>query len=160
MGPGPTLEYVMDLRDARDDLRLSIADIMALLKSNGEKTGCAIPSESSVRSVLNGDLDKISGFSYESTLLPLNAVLRPQKAENEFDFSVMLDILRVQEETIRKLTDQLIAAEAARHERCWKCEQNLEIYKAQIKIKDKRMERKDRWIAQLLKLPIQESEDT
>lgn len=149
---------ILDLRAAREERDLSISKIMDLLKTASDKTGAALPSETSVRSVMTGDLEKISGFSYESTLLPLKAVLRPK--ENDAlcmeRIAVILDVLRMQEETIARLTVQLREAEAARHERCRKCAEHMDFYKSQIKLKDNRMERKDRWIAQLLKLPEDE----
>ena len=156
MGPGTTRDIVMTLRAAREDLGLSINEIMALLKKNREENGAAMPSPTSVRSVLNGDLDKISGFSLE-TLAPLRDVLIHNKAGNIEDrITALLDVIRMQEETIQRLSEQLKAIEETQQSRCRKCEQDMEFYKAQIAIKDKRMERKDRWIAELLKLPKEE----
>ena len=149
----------MTLRAARADLGLSINEIMALLKKNSEENGAALPSPTSVRSVLNGDLDKISGFSLE-TLSPLRDVLIHNKAGNIEDrITALLDVIRIQEETIQKLSDQLKTIEETQKIRCEKCEQDMAFYKAQIAIKDKRMERKDRWIAELLKLPREDEND-
>ena len=157
MGPGPTYDRVMELRAAKEKRGLSIAEILTMLKENGAVTGAAVPSESSVRSVLTGDLDKISGFSYEGTLHPLESVLLPKSA-SDAAMSVMLDIMRAQEETIRNLTERLQAVEEAQRNRCKKCEADTAKLWGQIAIKDRRMERKDRWIAKLLELPIQEEE--
>ena len=158
MLPGPTYDRVMELRTAREKRGLSISEIMIMLKENGAVTGAAIPSESSVRNVLTGDLEKISGFSYESTLHPLERILLPKSA-NETAMAVMLDIMRAQEEAIKNLTERLQALEDAQRSRCKKCEADTAKLWGQIAIKDKRMERKDRWIAQLLKLPIQEEKE-
>lgn len=156
MGPGTTRDMVMTLRAAREDLGLSINEIMALLKKNADKTGASMPSPTSVRSVLNGDLDKISGFSLE-TLSPLRDVLIHQDSGTTQDrINALLDVLRMQEETIQRLTDQIAAMEAAQAEKCRKCESDMKFYRDQIAIKDRRMERKDRWIAELLKLPREE----
>lgn len=168
MGPGPTRNTVLQLRSAREDLGLSISEIMELLKQNHESTGAAYPSESSVRSVLNGDLDKISGFSHDATLGPLKAVLLKEKEQYRID--ELLGIIKTQEAEIAALTRRLAIAEEtyqaerkaaaeAQQMRCSKCERDTAFLKEQIAIKDRRMERKDKWIAELLKLPIQDEEE-
>lgn len=139
----------MELRAARGTK--TINEIMAMLEENSRETGMACPSESSVRNVLTGDLNKISGFNYEGTLHPLRDVLLPSTSTD-----ALLEILRLQEEAIKDLTAQLAEREAAQQARCRKCEEDMAFYKAQIAIKDRRMERKDRWIAELLKLPKEE----
>ena len=141
----------MQLRAARGNKPIS--EIMALLEENSMKTGGPLPCESSVRSVLTGDLDKISGFNQVGTLQPLMDVLMPST-----NTDALLEVLRMQEETIRDLTAQLAALEAAQKARCVKCEKDMEFYRHQIKLKDNRMERKDKWIAELLKLPKEEEE--
>ena len=86
-----------------------------------------------------------------------------EEAKNGFitqaQINGLLDIIMIQEETIKSLTDQLKVAEEIQKTRCRKCELDMDIYKSQIKIKDKRMERKDEWIAELLKLPIQDEDE-
>ncbi len=149
MGPGPIRDSVMELRAARG--KKTISEIMLLLEENSKKTGEPLPCESSVRSVLTGDLEKISGFNQMGTLNPLRKVLIPHANQD-----VLLDIIRMQHETIQGLTDQIAALEAAQKARCAKCEKDMEFYRHQIKLKDNRMERKDRWIAELLKLPKEE----
>ena len=145
MGPGQTRDTVMELRAARGSK--SIAEIMALLEESSRKTGDPLPCESSVRSVLMGDLDKISGFNATSTLNPLRKVLIPSATQD-----ALLEIIHMQEETIQRLADQLKTIEDAQRTRCKKCEQDVEKLWGQIEIKDKRMERKDRIIAGLMKL--------
>ena len=160
MGPGTTRDIVMTLRKAREDFGLSINEIMALLKKHSEETGAPLPSPTSVRSVLNGDLDKISGFSMD-TLSPLREVLIHGEVGNpEERIDALLDVISMQEETIQRLTEELKAVEETQQIRCKKCEADMKFYKEQIAIKDKRMERKDRWIAELLKLPLAETEET
>lgn len=151
MGPGQTRDTVMELRAARGTK--SISEIMALLEENSKKTGAPVPCESSVRSVLTGDLDKISGFNQDSTLKPLHDVLI-KSAGSE----ALLEIIRMQEETIQRLAAQLAALEDSQKARCKKCEQDIAKLWGQIAIKDRRMERKDRWIAELLKLPGENDE--
>ena len=175
MGPGATRDLVISLRVRRDERGLSIGDIMALLKENSEKNGTALPSESTVRSVLNGDLERIGGFSYDATLMPLKQILLPPEMSEESitktDVEGLLAVIRIQEETIKNLTRQLETARDAyerekretaslQKQRCDKCEKDIAFYKSQIAIKDKRMERKDKWIAELLKLPLAEDEET
>ena len=63
----------------------------------------------------------------------------------------------MQEETIQRQLEELKALSETQRLRCKKCEADVHFYKDQIAIKDRRMERKDRWIAQLLKLPLDES---
>ena len=143
----------MSLRAARDDLGLTIGEVMELLRRNSEETGAPLPSLTSVRSVLNGDLDKIGGFSLE-TLSPLRAVLIHGNAGTPEDrINALLDVIRLQEETIDHLTAQLKELEETQSVRCRKCEKDMDFLKKQIAIKDRRMERKDKWIAELLKLP-------
>ena len=146
MGPGPTRDLVMELRAARGSK--TISEIMALLEENSKKTGGPLPCESSVRSVLMGDLDKITGFNHVGTLHPLQDVLIPSAKKD-----ALLEVLRMQEETIQDLTQQLAELQEAQKKRCAKCEKDIEFYHTQIKLKDRRMERKDKWIAELLKLP-------
>ncbi len=149
MGPGPTKDAVLELRAARGTK--SISEIMDMLAENSRKTGGPLPCESSVRSVLTGDLDKISGFNQAGTLNPLREVLIPNASQD-----ALLEIIRMQHETIQGLTDQLAAIREAQNAKCAKCEKDIEFYRHQIKLKDNRMERKDRWIAELLKLPKEE----
>ena len=149
MGPGPTRDLVMELRAARGNK--TISEIMFMLEEHSKQTGGPLPCESSVRSVLSGDLDKIGGFNQVGTLNPLRAVLMP-----DADKDALLSIIRMQEETIQSLAAQIKALEDAQRTRCKKCEQDVEKLWGQIAIKDKRMERKDRWIAELLKLPKEE----
>ena len=152
MGP-ETKDLVMTLRTAREDLGLSIGEVMEMLKKYSEDTGTIPPSPTSVRSVLNGDLEKISGFSM-ATLAPLRAVLIHGNAGTPEDrINALLDVIRLQEETIDHLTAQLKALEDTQQSRCKKCEADMDFLKKQIAIKDRRMERKDAWIAELLKLP-------
>lgn len=159
MGPGTTRDTVMELRAYRARLGLSIDEIMSMLKKNSEETGAHLPSPTSVRSVLNGDLDKISGFSIE-TLSPLRDVLIYKGVGNPQErIDALLDVIRMQEETIQRMSEQLKAVEDTQQIRCKKCEQDMKFYKDQIAIKDKRMERKDRWIAELLKLPPEKGHD-
>lgn len=160
MQPGPTRDLVMQLRIARESLGLSIGEVMHMLTEHSEKTGTPIPGETTVRSVLTGDLEKISGFSHETTLLPLKEVLihggQQDGAVLQARIDSLLEVLRIQEETIRDLTRQLTDLEAAQEAKCRKCESDMKFYRDQIAIKDRRMERKDRWIAELLKLPREE----
>lgn len=149
MGPGPTKDAVLELRAARGTK--SISEIMDMLAENSRKTGGPLPCESSVRSVLCGDLDKISGFNQAGTLNPLREVLIPNANQD-----ALLEIIRMQHETIQGLTDQLEAIRETQNAKCAKCEKDMEFYRHQIKLKDNRMERKDRWIAELLKLPKEE----
>ena len=153
VGPGTTRDMVMTLRAARERLGLSINEVMVLLTKNSEETGAALPSPTTVRSVLNGDLDKISGFSVD-TLSPLRDVLiRREIGDPQERINVLLDVISMQEETIQRQLEELKALSEAQRLRCKKCEADVHFYKDQIAIKDRRMERKDRWIAQLLKLP-------
>ena len=149
MGPGPIRDLVMELRAARGNK--TISEIMFMLEEHSKQTGGPLPCESSVRSVLTGDLDKISGFNQVGTLNPLRDVLIPNANQD-----ALLEIIRMQHETIQGLTDQIAALEEAQKVRCAKCEKDMEFYRHQIAIKDRRMERKDRWIAELLKLPREE----
>ena len=151
MGPGPTRDRVMELRAARGNK--TISEIMLLLEEHSKQTGGPLPCESSVRSVLTGDLDKISGFNPVGTLNPLREVLIPNANQD-----ALLEIIKMQEATIQALSSQLKAIEDAQRTRCRKCEQDVEKLWGQIAIKDRRMERKDRWIAELLKLPREEAE--
>lgn len=160
MGPGTTRDIVMTLRKAREDFGLSINEIMALLKKNSEETGAPLPSATSVRSVLNGDLDKISGFSID-TLTPLRDVLIHKEIGTPQErIDALLDVICMQEQTIQRLTEELKSVEDTQQIRCRKCEEDMKFYKEQIAIKDKRMERKDRWIAKLLKLPLVDDEQS
>lgn len=152
MGPGPTRDTVMELRAARGNK--SISEIMFMLEEYSKRTGGPLPCESSVRSVLMGDLDRISGFNQAGTLNPLRAVLIPNA-----DQDALLEIIKMQEETIQHLADQLKEITEAQRTRCTKCEKDVEKLWSQIAIKDRRMERKDRWIAELLKLPKEDEND-
>lgn len=164
MGPGPTRDLVLRIREARDGLGLSVHTVMELLAEHSAKNGTPCPSESTVRSVLTGDLDKISGFSHEGTLYPLRDVLlRGDAQAEEAHVESLLAVIRMQEDMIIKLyadfeafDQERKAAAIAQAERCKKCERDTAKLWDQIAIKDRRMERKDRWIAELLKLPREE----
>lgn len=162
MQPGPTRDLVMQIRIARESLGLSVSEVMQLLREHSEKTGAPMPGETTVRSVLSGDLERISGFSHEATLLPLKEVLihggQKDDAVLQARIDSLLDVLRIQEETIKELTRQLSELERTQQAKCEKCESDRRFYKDQIKLKDRRMERKDKWIAELLKLPSGDAE--
>lgn len=158
MQPGPTRDMVMQIRIARESLGLSIGEVMQMLSEHSNKTGTPMPGETTVRSVLTGNLDRISGFSHETTLLPLKEVLihGGQKDDAVFQARIdsLLEVLRIQEETIKDLTQQIASLEKTQQAKCAKCEHDREFYIHQISLKDRRMERKDKWIAELLKLPL------
>ena len=96
----------------------------------------------------------------DGTLRPMQEVLLQSSPEEDpvlqARISGLLDVIRIQEETIRNLTERLRAVEDSQRSRCKKCEADTARLWDQIAIKDRRMERKDRWIAELLKLPREE----
>ena len=119
-----------------------------------------MPSPTTVRSVLNGDLDKISGFSMDTLTALRDVLIHKEIGTPQERIDALLDVIRMQEDTIQRLSEQLTTVEETQQIRCKKCEADMKFYKEQIAIKDKRMERKDRWIAELLKLPLAETEET
>jgi len=159
VGPGTTRDTVMTLRKAREDFGLSINEIMVMLKKNSEETGAPLPSPTTVRSVLNGDWDKISGFSMDTLTALRDVLIHKEIGTPQERIDALLDVIRMQEDTIQRLSEQLTTVEETQQIRCRKCELDMEFYRTQIRLKDRRMERKDKWIAELLKLPLTEDEE-
>lgn len=157
MTPGPTKDLVLRLRAIREELGLSIADIVA--KLDEAKTPL---SESTVRRVLDHDLDEISGFSYDNTLMPIADILLPKGDTKDSSLSAerieaLLAIVEIKNEmiadrdrTIETMTKQFAEADARQKNRCSKCADEVAFLKAQIALKDARMDKKDEWIDRLL----------
>ena len=157
MTEGPTKALVLRLRAIRKELNLSIADILE--KLDEARTPL---SESSVRRVLDHDLDDISGFNYEATLMPIADILLPKgdtkdSSLSEERINALLAIIDIKNETIadrdrtiETMTRQFSEAEAKQKNRCAKCADDVAFLKDQIKLKDMRMDKKDEWIDRLL----------
>ena len=157
MTPGPTKDLVLRLRAIRDELRLSISDIVTKLEE--AKTPL---SESTVRRVLDHDLDDISGFNYEASLMPIADILLPKgdakdKSLAEEKIRALNDIIEIKnktiadrDRTIETMTKQFSDAEERQKSRCAKCADDVSFLKAQIALKDARMDKKDEWIDRLL----------
>lgn len=153
MGPGPTYDLVVRLRTIREELGLSLKDIMAMLEASPEVD--VPPSESSLQRVFNGDLETISGFNYEATLRPLGDVLFPlidkqDSALTKARIEGLMAEIDVQKQTIESLHRQISEAAKAQGERCKKCAEDIAFLKDQIALKDARMDKKDEWIDRLL----------
>lgn len=150
MTEGPTKALVLRLRAIRNELNLSIADILE--KLDEAKTPL---SESSVRRVLDHDLDDISGFNYESTLMPIADVLLPKGDTKDSELSeerinALLAIIDIKNETIARITEQFNEAKKSQVSKCAKCAEDVAFLKGQIALKDARMDKKDEWIDRLL----------
>ena len=157
MTDGPTKDLVIQLREIRDELGLSINDIMDML----EKQGTPL-SESTVRRVFDHDINMISGFSYDATLMPVCDLLLPKgdtkvSSLSEARIESLIAIIEIKNEmiadrdrTIQTIMRQFDEAEEKQKTRCEKCEDNVAFMKEQIKLKDERMDKKDEWIDRLL----------
>jgi len=161
MESGPTKDLVVQLRAIRDELNLSISDILSMLEEQGTPL-----SESTVRRVLDQDLESISGFSYNATLMPLCDLLLPKGDTTDSALSAsriesLIAIIDIKNEEIQTITKQFQEtrakyeseqkkAEEQQALRCKRCEENIAFLKAQIALKDARMDKKDEWIDRLL----------
>ena len=150
MTEGPTKALVLRLRAIRKELNLSIADILEKLEE--AKTPL---SESSVRRVLDHDLDEISGFNYETTIMPIADVLLPfgdtkDSSLSEERIRALLDVIDIKNETLAKITEQFNELTKSQAFKCAKCAEDVAFLKAQIALKDARMDKKDEWIDRLL----------
>ena len=161
MEQGPTKELVIQLRAIREELNLSISDVLSMLKEQGTPL-----SESTVRRVLDQDIENISGFSYEATLMPLSDLLLPKGDTSDSTLSAariesLIAIIEIKNEEINNLTQQFKEtrdnyereqkkAEEQQAIRCKRCEENMAFLKEQIALKDARMDKKDEWIDRLL----------
>lgn len=141
----PTKNLVIRLRAIREDLGLTIQELMA-------QTGL---SESTLRRVFNDDIDNITGFNYEGTLMPLCDLLLPAGDTSNSGLSQeridgLLAVIEIKNQMIEDLTKQFKEAKVRQADRCKKCEKDIEFLKKQIDLKDARMDKKDEWIDRLL----------
>ena len=141
----PTKNLVLRLRAIREDLGLTIPELMA-------QTGL---SESTVRRVFTDDIDSVSGFNYEGTLMPLCDLLLPKGDTNDSDLSQaridgLLAVIEIKNQMIEDLTKQFEEARVRQADRCKKCEKDMDFLRKQIDLKDARMDKKDEWIDRLL----------
>ena len=157
MTDGPTKDLVLRLRAIRDELGLSISDIVNKLEEENTPL-----SESTVRRVFDHDLEDISGFSYNNTLMPIADILLPKGDTKDSSLSAerieaLIAIIEIKNEmiadrdhTIAEMKQHFADVEAKQKSRCAKCEDNVSFMKEQIKLKDERMDKKDEWIDRLL----------
>ena len=150
MTEGPTKALVLRLRAIRKELNLSIADILEKLEEAHTPL-----SESSVRRVLDHDLDEISGFNYEATIMPIADILLPKGDTKDSSLSAerieaLLAIIEIKNETIARITEQFSEAKKSQAFKCQKCAEDVAFLKGQISLKDARMDKKDEWIDRLL----------
>ena len=144
-----TKNLVMRLRAARDDRGLSIQELVT-------QTGI---SESTIRRVFVDDINGISGFNYEGTLAPLIDLLLLQADKGDSELTQaridgLLAVIQLKDETIDKITRQIGELKEGQASRCAKCAEDIAFLKAQIGLKDARMDKKDEWIDQLLGLLV------
>lgn len=161
MTEGPTKDLVLRLRAIRDELGLSIADIQERLEAANTPL-----AESTIRRVFDHDMDSISGFNYDATLMPLSDLLLPKGDVSDSALSAsridgLLAVIEIKNEMIESITKQFQEAKAAyenerrqvaetQAQRCKKCEEDVSFLKKQISLKDERMDKKDEWIDRLL----------
>ena len=141
----PTKNLVIRLRAIREDLGLTIPELMA-------QTGL---SESTLRRVFNDDIDSITGFNYEGTLMPLCDLLLPAGDTSNSGLSQeridgLLAVIEIKNEMIESFKKQILDLRETQASRCKKCEKDIEFLRKQIDLKDARMDKKDEWIDRLL----------
>lgn len=140
-----TKNIVKSLRAIRDERGITIPELVS-------KTGI---SESTLRRVFVDDFDTISGFSYDNTLAPLIDLLLPKgdtsdSALSQARIDGLMAVIQIKEETIAKITAQMQELKDSQANRCKKCAEDIAFLKAQIALKDARMDKKDEWIDRLL----------
>ena len=150
MDSGPTRNLVIRLRTIREERDLSISDLMAKLEEQNTHL-----SESTLRRVFNDDIDALTGFSYEGTLMPLCDLLLPKGDTQDSELSQaridgLLDVIAIKNQIIESLTKQIEELKNGHANRCRKCEKDLQFYRDQIDLKDHRMDKKDEWIDKLI----------
>ena len=140
-----TKNIVKSLRAVREERAMTIPELVSM-------TGI---SESTLRRVFIDDLDTICGFSYEGTLAPLIDLLLPKGDTNDSALSQaridgLMAVIAIKDETIDKITRQMQDMKDSQAIRCKKCAEDIAFLKAQIALKDARMDKKDEWIDRLL----------
>lgn len=140
-----TKNIVKSLRAIRDERGLTLQELVST-------TGI---SESTMRRVFLDDLDTISGFSYEGTLAPLIDLLLPKgdtsdSALSQARIDGLMAVIAIKDETIALITRQYEECKKSQQNKCAKCAEDIAFLKAQIALKDARMDKKDEWIDRLL----------
>lgn len=140
-----TKNIVKSLRAIREERGITLQE---LFKTTGI-------SESTLRRVFLDDLDGIGGFSYDGTLAPLIDLLLPKgdtsdSALSQARIDGLMAVIQIKEETIAKITAQMQELKDSQANRCKKCAEDIAFLKAQIALKDARMDKKDEWIDRLL----------
>lgn len=141
----PTKNLVLRLRAIRDDLGLTLPELMS-------QTGL---SESTLRRVFNDDIDAMGGFNYEGTLMSLCDLLLPKGDTTDSELSQaridgLLAVIEIKNQIIENLTKEYQESQARQTARCQKCEKDMDFLRRQIDLKDARMDKKDEWIDRLL----------
>ena len=136
MESGPTKNLILRLRAVREERDLSISDILSMLDEQHTPL-----SESTLRRVMMEDIDKLGGFSYEGTLMPLADLLLPKGDTKDSTLSEariegLLAVIEIKNEMIENIKKQIQETKDAQASRCKKCEDNVVFLKKQITLKD------------------------
>lgn len=146
-----TQEIIVKLKAVKDKRNLSVPDIKKMVDATG-----AYLSLTTLRRVFADGSEENDSFNYEATLRPIAQVLLltdDMTAESgivKAKLETYEAICRHKDEVINTLNRQIDALRAEHDNRCRECEGRMDFLMSQIKLKDARMERKDKIIDKLL----------
>ena len=143
-----TQEIIIKLKAVKEARNLSIAQIKSAVESSG-----GIVSETTLRRVFAPHSETDDSFSYDNTLKPIaTAILLTENdnSETEADRKAFMAIAKYKDALIEELERKIVTLREHYEQRCAEYEMRMKFLRNQIELKDRRMDRKDKQIEQLL----------
>jgi len=138
-----THDLIIDLKNSKEKQGLSLAQVKDMLADIG-----FYPGKSTLQRVFEkGSEDK--NFNYETTLRPLMRVLLKNDSPED-KTALYEDALAYKAEKIESLLKQIDAIKEDHADRCKGCEERILLLKAQIELKDRRMDEQAQRIDRLI----------
>lgn len=149
MGYLATPDVIKALKREKEKRNLSIAQIEKMMADAGFPMG-----QTTLRRVFHKGSETHDSFRYELTIEPLWRVLVMQnKADNEESLQMRIEdleaLIEMKNDAIQQLRDRIEEIKKKQDNKCGECAKRQEQWREQIKLKDARIDRKDRQIDDL-----------
>lgn len=140
-----TPEVIQSIKREIERRKLSVTEVAQLLSDAGHPLG-----ESTIRRILRDGSEEKDSFRYETTIRPIwnvfmtDADVESSKKDLLTRISDLEALVAMKDEAIADLRERLAAVELSHGEKCRDCNASHDLWKEQIRIKDQRIDRKDK----------------
>ena len=136
-----TPDVILTIKKEIERRKLSIAQVEKLLNEAGFFIGAT-----TIRRVLRADSESVDSFRYETTIRPFWDVFIRASEDNSDAEKVAASeaLIAMKNEAIAELRDRIAKLEASFVEKCTECNAGKELWREQIRLKDQRIDRKDK----------------